>query len=364
MKILHVEAGRHLYGGARQVLHIIGGLNEQGVENILVCPTASVIGKNAAAPTVIDEIRMAGDLDLGMFFRLRTRILQHKPDVVHLHSRRGADVFGGLAARSAGVPVVLSRRVDNPESKFVSRLKYGLYDHVITISDAIRNVLLGQNVPADKVTLVHSAIDAREYQQAEPRQEFLREFNLPEDRLVMGVVAQLIARKGHRYILEVLPELLVRHPNVHLLIFGQGPLRAELEQTVQAASLSGAVTFTGFRDDLPRWLGCLDLLVHPVDMEGLGVSLLQAAAAGVPIIGSRAGGVPEVVAHEENGLLIEPGDTKALLLAMKTILGDQPMREKMGQRGKAKVEQEFSVAQMVAGNLAIYRQLVGRSTSG
>ena len=360
---MHVEAGRFLYGGAKQVLHIISGLNQQGVENILLCPTDSVIAKSAEATTVVDEVPMAGDLDLMMFFRLRSKIRQHKPDVVHLHSRRGADIFGALAARAAGVPVVLSRRVDNPESKFVSRLKYGLYDHVITISDAIRQVLLSQNVPADKVSLVHSAIDAAEYQQPESRELFLQEFELPADSLVLGVVAQLIARKGHRYILDVLPNLLEQHANAHLLIFGQGPLREALESSVRDAGLEESVTFTGFRDDLPRWLGCLDVLLHPVDMEGLGVSLLQAAAASVPIIGARAGGVPEIIEHEKSGLLIEVGDTQALLAAMNKLLADPEKRQQMGRHGKAIVERKFSVAQMVAGNLAIYNQLLSRSTS-
>ena len=150
---------------------------------------------------------------------------------------------------------------------------------------------------------------------------------------------------------------------MHLLIFGQGPLREKLAAAVNNAGLADVVTFTGFREDLQCWLGCLDILVHPVDMEGLGVSLLQAAAAAVPIIGSRAGGVPEIIDHEQSGLLIPPGDTQALFMAMDSLLADKDKRDAMGQQGKLIVEQRFSVAQMVAGNLAVYHKVLQQGTS-
>ena len=158
MKIMHVEAGRHLYGGARQVIHIIDGLNDLGVKNVLVCPPQSDIASQVESPTELDEVVMKGDLDIFLVWRLLKSIQKHDPDIVHLHSRRGADVFGGLAARLAHVPCVLSRRVDNPESEWVSKHKYGMYDHVITISEAIKRVLLSQQVDAEKITCVHSSI--------------------------------------------------------------------------------------------------------------------------------------------------------------------------------------------------------------
>ena len=107
-------------------------------------------------------------------------------------------------------------------------------------------------------------------------------------------------------------------------------------------------------------LGCLDLLVHPADMEGLGVSLLQASAARVPIIASRAGGMPEAVRDGENGLLIAPGDVAALAAAMQRLLGDAALRARMGEAGRALVLKEFSTEVMCEGNLAIYRKVLGQ----
>ncbi len=360
MKILHVEAGKHLYGGARQVLYIVEGLAARGVTNLLACPAGSEMARQQPAGTRVVAMKMGGDGDLGRVSRLASLIRAEKPDLVHLHSRRGADTWGGLAAKLAGVPCVLSRRVDNPESRLAVALKYRLYDHVITISEGIRQVLLSEGLAPAKVSCVRSAVDATPYLAPVDRAAFCAEFGLPADALVAGVVAQLIPRKGHRYLLAALPALLARHPRLQVLIFGQGPLEAELRAEVEAAGLAGAVRFTGFRHDLPRWLGGLDLLVHPADMEGLGVSLLQASAAAVPIVTSRAGGLPEAVQDGVTGILCPPGDVAALTAAIDRLAGDAALRGRFGAAGRARILAEFSIDAMVDGNLRIYRQVLGR----
>ncbi len=360
MKILHVEAGKHLYGGARQVLYIVEGLAARGVANLLACPAGSEMARQQPAGTRVVAMKMGGDGDFGMVSRLASLIRAEKPDLVHLHSRRGADTWGGLAAKLAGVPCVLSRRVDNPESRLAVAIKYRLYDHVITISEGIRQVLLSEGLAPGKVSCVRSAVDATPYLVPVDRAAFCAESGLPADALVAGVVAQLIPRKGHRYLLAALPALLARHPALQVLIFGQGPLEAELRAEVEAAGLSGAVRFTGFRHDLPRWLGGLDMLVHPADMEGLGVSLLQASAAAVPIVTSRAGGLPEAVQDGVTGILCPPGDVTALAAAIDRLAGDAALRARFGAAGRARILAEFSIDAMVDGNLRVYRQVLGR----
>lgn len=360
MKILHVEAGKHLYGGARQVLYIVEGLAARGVDNLLACPAGSEMSRQQPAGARVLPMKMGGDGDIGLAFRLARLIRAERPDLVHLHSRRGADTWGGLAAKLAGVPCVLSRRVDNPESRLAVALKYRLYDHVITISEGIRQVLLREGLAPQKVSCVRSAVDAAPYLPPVDRAAFRAEFGLPPDALVAGVVAQLIPRKGHRYLLAALPGLLERHPDLQVLIFGQGPLEAELRAEVESRHLAAAVRFTGFRHDLPRWLGGLDMLIHPADMEGLGVSLLQASAAGVPIVTSRAGGLPEAVQDGVTGILCPPGDVAALAAAIDRLAGDAALRTRFGAAGRARILAEFSIAAMVDGNLAIYRQVLGR----
>ena len=356
MKILHVETGLHLYGGAQQVAFLLGDLATRGVDNVLVCPPDAAIGHHFAHSAVqVCEVSCNGDADVGFVARLRRVLREQRPDLVHLHSRRGADVLGALAARLEKIPVVLSRRVDNPESRTWVKLKYRLHDRVIAISQGIADVLASEGLPASKLRVVRSSLDPKPWQQPDPRAVFLAEFRLPTDVLVIGVVAQLIERKGHRVLFDALRTLPER-ARLRVICFGQGPLEETLRR--EAADLGETVRFAGFRKDLGRWVGSLDLLVHPALMEGLGISLLQASAAGVPIIACRAGGMPEAVADGESGLLVEPGDAAGLAAALSRLIDDPDLRTRLGAQGRSRIEREFSVEKMVDGNLAIYHELL------
>ncbi len=360
MKALHVEAGMHLYGGALQVVFLLRGLKARGVDCVLACPTGSAIATEAAPHARVVEMKMSGDADMGLTGRLRKLIREVRPDVVHLHSRRGSDVWGALAGRLEGVPVVLSRRVDNPEARFVVNLKYRLYDEVVTISDGIRQVLLSEGVPPSKVHCVLSAVDTERYRPDRSHLPWFQgTFGVTDGELTIGMVAQFIARKGHVTLLDALPEVLARHPRLKVILFGQGPLWDEINARVKGdALLSKHVQLPGFRKDLDRVLPCLDVLAHPAHMEGLGVSLLQAAACGVPLVGGRAGGIPEIIQPGLNGELITPGDTAALVRELNKLLGSAVLRQRYGQAGRQWVVERFSVDAMVEGNLGVYQRAI------
>ncbi len=359
MRVLHVETGNKLFGGALQVYYLLRGLHRKGDENILVCTENSAIGSIAEGWVERSyNVPMSGDLDVGFVGRLRHILRKESPDLIHLHSRRGADIWGGIAGRLEGIPVVLSRRVDNPEFRWWVMMKYRLYDHVITISDGIRQVLLEEGVPAEKVTCVPSAVDTARYVPRCERDWFEREMGVKAGQPVVGVIAQLIPRKGHRYLLEAIPGILRWLPDTQFLFFGTGALAEELRKAIVQAGLAGNVRLVGFREDLERILPCLDAVVHPATMEGLGVSLLQAAACGVPVVASRVGGIPEIVRDGVNGHLVPPRDPAALQQALLSLLQDKGLARKMGMAGRLLVEQEFSIQAMVEGNRNVYRELV------
>ena len=357
-KILHVETGRHLYGGAQQVVHLISGLRTRGVPSVLVCAAGSDIARSLAGVAKIYEVPIRGELDWGLTRHVLRVARQERPAIVHLHSRRGADLFGGLAARWGHLPVVLSRRVDTAESRWTSPLKYQLFDRVIAISHCIERVLLESGVPPAKVSCVHSGIDAAAFAMPADRAWLCGEFGFPPGSLVVGMIAQLIPRKGHTLLLQAISSLAAAYPQLRAILFGQGPLEASLRDEITARGLKERVLLGGFRRDLSRIVPSLDLVVHPALAEGLGVALIQSAAAGVPIIGTHAGGVPEIVRDQDNGLLVPPGDASALAAAMDRLLGDETLRKQMGQRGRELVAREFSLEQMVAGNLVVYQDLL------
>lgn len=361
MKILHVEGGRNLYGGALQALYLMEGLADRGHQNALVCPHGSDLAKVASTFAEVHPIPMGGDLDLRLIPKIRRCLRNCQPDLVHLHGRIGADVMGGIACRLEGIPVVHSRRVDNPEARWMVALKYRLHNRVVAISDGIGRVLLGEGLPADKLRVVRSAVELQRFDRPCDRDLLSAELGVPLDTRPIGVVAQLIERKGHRFLIEALPPLIGEFPHLRAIFFGKGPREQNLRQRVAEAGLEERVLFAGFREDLPDLLPCLDLLVHPATMEGLGVSLLQAASAGVPIVASDAGGIPEAVRDGHNGLLVPPGDVVALRNAMARLLRNKELASRMGRAGKELMRTEFSVDVMVEGNLAVYRELLRES---
>lgn len=359
MKVLHVEMGRHLYGGARQVAYLLNGLNRFPGEHVLVCSEgAEIVGAIQNPAVEIRPLPFRGDSDLGFIGRLRRLIRNEKPDVLHIHSRRG-DLLAALAGRLENIPMIHSRRVDNPPRWVDTRIKFPLFETIVTISEGIREVLIETGVPAERVVCVPSAVDTERYRPECGKAWFRSEFSLAEGEPAIGMIAQLIARKGHEVLFDALPVVLARHPQTRVLLFGQGPMEAELRTSVRARGLEDAVIFAGYRNDMTRVMPCLDLVVHPAWMEGLGVSLLEAAACGVPIVATRVGGIPEIVKDGVNGRLIEPGDAATLASAIVELLDDPARRRELGRAGRRLVLERFSVDAMVEGNYRVYLSVSG-----
>jgi glycosyltransferase involved in cell wall biosynthesis len=360
MHIAHLETGRHLYGGARQVLYLLDGLAEHNVRSTLVCPPDSEImaAANQAGHTVM-PIAMAGDLDVSFTRRLNEWLRSAQPDLLHVHSRRGADIWGGMAARFARVPAVLSRRVDNPDVPVLGTIKYSLYAKVIAISEQIRTQLRASGLRDAQLRLARSAVAEASGEPAWTRAQFLAEFNLQENQQVVACVAQFIPRKGHACLLEAWRTLVSDCPDARLLLFGQGAEEQALRAQVVAAGLSASVHFAGFRPELADFLGHVDLLVHPALREGLGICLLEAQAAGVPVIASNAGGIPEAVADGVSGVLVPPDDAVGLGRVMVSLLNDEARRKSLGMGGPQHMAAQFSVAGMVSANLGVYREVLG-----
>ena len=357
--VAHIELGAHLYGGAQQVLYLLGELSRTEVRSVLICPERSAVGDAAQAAGIdVAAIPYRGDLDWRATNRIREILTQHRVDLVHVHSRRGADIWGGLAARKLGLPCVLSRRVDNHERAWAVATKYRLYDHVIAISEGIRDVLIADGLPPGKVSCVRSAVDWERFQQPADKAGLVSRFDLPEDATVMGIAAQLIPRKGHDVLLEALSDLVSRWPNLQVLVMGKGPSESAIREQIHTLDLSRHVQLVGFVEDLEHVLPSLDFLVHPARTEGLGVVLLQAASAGIAVIACDAGGMPEAVMDQETGLLVPPGDIDALTTAIERLLSEPERAEAFGARGRERMLASFSISAMSQGNVSVYRAVM------
>ncbi|MFK8053912.1 MAG: glycosyltransferase [Woeseiaceae bacterium] len=355
MKIAHLELGRHLYGGAEQVRYLLQGLQSDEHEHVLLTPPGSALHDWALAeeqPVV--PIKFSGEHDLAFIIRLVRWLRRDRVDLLHVHSRRGADWLGPIAGALARVTTIVSRRVDNPPSRPLVWLMRNRYVRVICISDAIRGVLQDCGVDDETLLTIRSAVDVTPFQALDSEGAEARLLGEPAQGPVIAVIAQLIERKGHRYLLMVLGGLLKKFPGLRVVFLGKGPLEETLKDEVIARGLDDCVIFAGFRDDLPDLLPAISLVVHPALTEGLGVSLLQAAAAGIPVVAFAAGGVREAIAHEHSGFLVRTGDEVALAAAIGRLLSDDELRRTFGDNAAKRVARDFSVDTMVQRHSALY----------
>jgi glycosyltransferase involved in cell wall biosynthesis len=357
LKVLHIEAGRHLYGGARQVGYLISGLKGRGVDNLLVCRPGHALTGLAPVATILPT-KLRGDLDITLASRLERLIREHAPDVVHVHSRRGADGAGGRAARAAGCPAVLTRRVESTEPAWWLRRKCAPYAAVVAISTAVAAEVEAAGVPRGKIRRIASVVDTRLFA-ADPgaRTRLLQQFGLPDDAQLAGCAAQLIPRKAQDFLLPLAARLVAAEPRFKLLFFGQGRTRRTLERRAARLGLGDSVRFAGFLPEWPLLLPGLDLLLHPARREGLGAVLLEAMSAQVPVVAAAAGGIVDVIDDGRDGCLVPPDDGDAWQAALLGLLGDPARRKALAAAGRRKVEKEFTIDLMTDRYLELYRDV-------
>jgi len=357
MKVLHIEAGRHLYGGARQVAYLVSSLAARGVENLLVCQPGHPLTGLAPVASVLPTT-LRGDLDLGLRSRLERLIREHSPDLVHVHSRRGADSAGGSAARAAGCPAVLTRRVQSAEPAWWLRRKCAPYAAVAAISSAVAAEVERAGIPRQKIRRIPSAVDRQLFApDAGSRARLLQRFGLPDDALLAGCAAQLIPRKAQDFLLPLAAGLVAVEPRFRLLLFGQGRTRQALERRVAALGLGSTVRFAGYLPEWPLLLPGLDLLLHPARREGLGAVLLEAMSAGVAVVAAASGGIVDVIADGQDGRLLAPDSADDWHAAVLGLLQDSGRRAVLAAAGRQKVAAEFTIDRMTQAYLELYRDV-------
>jgi L-malate glycosyltransferase len=254
-------------------------------------------------------------------------------------------------------PLVASRRVDfHLRGNSLSRWKYRQVDCFICASEAIRQMLVGDGVAESRAVTVHEGIDLERVERADTA-NLHGEFWLPHHAPIVGNVAALVPHKGQRHLIDAAKAVVLQMPDIRFIIAGEGELRPALERQIRDYHLEKHVLLAGFRPDVLSLHKAFDIFVMSSLTEGLGTSLLDAMAAGKPIVATRAGGIPEVVAHEETGVLVPPRDHDAMAEAIVRLLKDDTLRRKMGDAGRARARSLFSAERMVQNTLNVYQRV-------
>jgi glycosyltransferase involved in cell wall biosynthesis len=380
--------------GKIRVLYLIGTLDIGGAEGQLVqlamrldrsrfetrvCALASggphQAGLNAAGVPV-DVIGFRGlsrrPQTLVPLARFFATVRRWRPTLVH-GFLFWAYVPGAIVARAARVPVVVTSRRSLGHFRrskpycdylFLERAANRVTDLVIANSEAVRDdTLRGEGLAPDRVAVIHNGLDADRYQ-VTPDGELRRSLGLADGAPVVTVIANFIAYKAHGVFLAAWRDVVRRVPGAVALLIGAGPLRAELEGRAATLGVTGSLRFLGTRRDVPALLALTDVFVHPSLEEGFSNAILEAMAAGKPVVATAVGGNPEAVSHEETGLVVPPGDAASLATAIVSLLDDPAAARKLGAAGRRRVAERFTVDRMVHEYEAVYEKLVASARPG
>ncbi len=359
MRTLHVATARTWRGGEQQVLYLLQGLTLRGWNPVLATPGKSPLARRATEAGVrVVPIASHGDADPMAAFRLR-RLAREGFDLLHLHTGHahalGLLATAGLRPRPA---IVVSRRVDFIPRGPLRRLKYGPgVDRFIAVSDGVARILRAAGVPADRVTTVHSGIDPA--RMAVPRDPagLRRELAIPMDAKLVGFIGALVSHKAPQDFLEALARSAAP---VHGVLAGAGDLESLLRERAARPDLSGRVHFLGHREDVARLVRSIDVFCLSSRLEGLGTSVLDAMAAGTPVVASAGGGIPEMVEDGVSGLLVRPAAPEALADAIRRVLEEPGLAGRLVEGGLARVRR-FTADRMVEGTIAVYEAIQKRS---
>lgn len=309
--------------------------------------------------------------DLATLWKLLVLLRQEQPHIVHTHTSK-AGVLGRLAARITGVPVIVHTphghvfygHFGSISSRIflqIERAMAGITDELIALTTAERTEHLERGIGwTDGFSVIPSGIDIDRFKKARTAGKVAPDwFDCPPDATVVGSIGWLTDIKGHRFLIDAVAQLKQKYSDLHLVILGSGDQHDALLDQASKVGISHAVHLVGHREDVERALAGMDCFVLPSLNEGMGRALLEAMAAGLPVIASRVGGIPALIDDEHNGLLVPAGDSCALAAALRRILSDPSWASMLGQNAMQSIGTGYGVPAMVQAIESVYRKRAG-----
>ena len=372
MKVLHLINTLSAGGAELHLLTLCRRLRSRGVEPVVACLREHVQGSRSlrqdfeeAGVRVID-LGAASRYDSHFFGRIRRLVATERPDILHTHLPR-ADLAGAYVTLTqpsvlwvCSVHAIYSDDWSARWSLPLVRMLWRRANRVLCISHAVRDWLICHGLPPDQAEVIHYGIETEGLVGA---QNDLRETWQLEGKFVIGSIGRLEPRKGHRVLIQAMPAILRQIPNAYLLIAGHDPwgYGVELRRLIDACNVGDRVRLAGFQSDVVAFLNALDVFAFATQSEGFGQVMIEAMAAGRPVVASQVAPLTEIAVHGESALLVEPGRPAAFAAALVRLAREPLERERLGRRGRERVQRYFTAERMAAETFALYQGLRGRT---
>lgn len=364
MKVLQVSTPKSWRGGEQQAAYLARALKEMKVEVFMITPIHSALASRIQEDGIsVINFNSRGLLDLSLAKKIAKVCAVEKFDLIHTHdSHAHSAAVLSVAIFGCKTPIIVSRRVDFAVSaNLFSKWKYNhtSIKKIICVSEMILKITAPFIRDPDKLTVVRSGINTTQYDFTPDRNLLKEELKLSQDTILVGNLSALADHKDFPIFLNVAKGVVEENPKVHFVIAGSGDEKEFIEKFIEENNLSSRIHLLGFRKDVTKVMKSLDVFLITSKTEGLGTIVLEAFAAGIPVVATRAGGIPELVIDNETGLLREVGDVEGLTNAVHQILSNQELRNSLVNNAKIKV-QGFSFLATAQKTLDIYQEIIKR----
>ncbi len=362
IKVLHIDTEQSWRGGQQQEVYLFEGMLKLGYDTCMVCQPDSAMEEYCQENKLpYKSISFAHEFDYKSGKALAKFANSYGASILHLHT--GHSVSWGLWAKlfSHKLKLVATRRVDFSIKKNpMSVLKYNtkLLDSLICISETIKQVLIQDGIPAGKLKVIHSGIDINRFTQTIVPVDFRQAWGIPQDAILVGTIAAFVGHKDYPNFIKAASIVISQYPNVWFMAVSEGELFEEMKLYAKELNVYDKIIFTGFQQDVGEFLKAFDIFVLASKKEGLGTSVLDAMSVGLPIIGTQAGGIPEMINNRINGLLVPVSDSTALSNAIIELANNPELRVSLAKNALQSVK-AFDINITITQNIELYREISG-----
>lgn len=369
VSVFEIISDSSLTGAPRHLYTLVSHLNRYQFSTSVICPPGPLVTQLKKLKVPVFTVPMEGRADLNAINAIQKLLRKYQPDIIHTHGQRGG-LIGRMAARGLPVKVVHTEhtftrelRYDNPVLMWAHLNAMRVLDRntnvVIAVSEAVRKYLIETRIskPA-KIITIHNGTDLAIKTTDKEVAAARFELGIAKSDLVIGTVGSFNRSKDTATLIKAFAKVHARWPKTKLVLIGSGELKAKLENLVDELSLAEVVIFTGSLPNPFPLMRNFNLFVLPSVAEPFGLVLLEAMRLNLPIVATQVGGIPEIIKHNYNGMLVPAGDAKKLSATMLKILNDKKLQKKLTQH-YPEVLKQFSAAKMTKATEKVYLSLVG-----
>jgi glycosyltransferase involved in cell wall biosynthesis len=364
-RILYIEGTGNLAGGGQiSLLELLKKLNREKFEPVVICPFKGNLTSRLESMGIETVIVPMNSPKKNLFTfivsvkKLKDLFLKLKVNLVHANTSRCA-LYGGLAAKSLGIPVIWHIRVIESEGLY-DRFLVSLCTQLITVSVAVQKRFrwLLRKHP-EKIAVIHNGVDLREFNPEINGNDVRKEFDIPLDVQVAGVLGNLIPWKGQEYFIRAANEVIKAVPAARFLVVGDGECRKDLESLAEKLKLRGKIIFTGRRFDIPRIIAAMDVVVHSsISPEPFARVVIESMASAKPVVAMNEGGIPEVIEDGVSGILIPPKNSSLMAQTIIDLFNDRKKARKIGLTARQNVEKNFSIEENAKKTEELYLKIL------